>query len=139
MAFPAPTDIDNISEFNSDSILNSVKKLLGLDSSFHAFDPDLIFHINSVLFIMYQMGIGQQFMIYGEDETWSSYLEGRTDLEAVKTYVGAKVRQIFDPPTTGAVKEALENTIKELEWRLFSETDLKVTKPEDLVAYEDKH
>ena len=61
------------------------------------------------------------------------------DLEAVKSYVGAKVRQMFDPPTTGALKEALDNTVKELEWRLFSATDLTVTKPEDIVPYEANH
>lgn len=124
---------------NTDSILISVKKLLGLDPDYKAFDPDIIMHINSVFFIMAQMGIGPQFMIYDEGDSWSSYLEGRTDLEAIKTYIGARVRQMFDPPTTGAVKEALDNTVKELEWRLFSATDLTVTKPEDIVTYEENH
>ena len=120
---------------NTDSILISVKKLLGLDQDYHAFDADLIMHINSVFFIMAQMGIGPTFSIYDESDSWSSYLEGRMDLEAVKTYVGAKVRQLFDPPTVGAVADALDRTIKELEWRLFSATDLTVTKPEDLIDY----
>ena len=124
---------------NTDSILISVKKLLGLDQDYHAFDVDLIMHINSVFFIMAQMGIGPTFSIYDESDSWSSYLEGRMDLEAVKSYVGAKVRQMFDPPTTGALKEALDNTVKELEWRLFSATDLTVTKPEDIVPYEANH
>lgn len=116
-----------------ESILISVKKALGLDSDYPAFDTDIIMDINSVFFIMAQMGIGKQFKIEDEGSTWSEYLDGREDLEAVKTYMYAKVRQIFDPPTVGAVKEALDNTVKELEWRLFSATDLTDTKPEDLV------
>lgn len=118
-----------------DSILNSVKKMLGLDSGYDAFDMDIIMHINSVFFIMAQMGIGKQFRIDDSSSSWSDYLEGREDLEAVKTYMYAKVRQMFDPPTVGAVKEALDNTVKELEWRLFSATDLVDTKPEDLIDY----
>ena len=118
-----------------DSILISVKKMLGLDSAFDAFDMDIVMHINSVFFIMAQMGIGKQFQIEDATSTWSEYLEGRSDLDAVKTYMYAKVRQIFDPPT-GAVADALDRTVKELEWRLFSATDLTDTKPEDLVDYQ---
>lgn len=125
-------------DVNRDSILISVKKLLGIDPDYHAFDADLILHINSVFFIMAQMGIGQKFVIYDESDSWSAYLEGRDDLEAVKSYMYAKVRQMFDPPV-GAVAEALNNTVKELEWRLFSATDLTVTKPEDIVPYEENH
>lgn len=116
-----------------DSILISVKKAIGLDSAYDAFDVDIVMIINSVFFIMAQMGIGKQFRIDGPDAAWSDYLEGREDLEAVKTYMYAKVRQIFDPPTVGAVKEALDNTVKELEWRLFSATDLVDTKLEDIL------
>ena len=119
-----------------DSILISVKKMLGLDSEFDAFDADIIMHINSVFFIMAQMGIGRKFRIDDATSSWSEYLEGRDDLESVKTYMYAKVRQIFDPPTTGAVADALDRTVKELEWRLFSATDLTDTKPEDLVDYQ---
>lgn len=117
-----------------DSILISVKKMLGLDSAYDAFDTDLIMHINSVFFIMAQMGICKKYSIDGPDASWSDYLEGRDDLEAVKTYVYAKVRQIFDPPA-GSVGDALDRTVKELEWRLFSATDLVDTKLEDIVPF----
>lgn len=118
-----------------DSILISVKKALGIDSEFDAFDMDVIMHINSVFFIMAQMGIGKKFMIDGADSTWSEYLEGRSDLEAVKTYMYAKVRQMFDPPV-GGVADALDRTVKELEWRLFSATDLIDTKLEDIKPFD---
>lgn len=121
-----------------ESILISVKKMLGVDSEFDAFDLDIITDINSVFFIMAQMGIGKQFSIEDANSTWSEYLEGREDLAAVKTYVYAKVRQMFDPPTSGILNDALDRTVKELEWRLFSATDLTDTKPEDLVDYQSK-
>lgn len=121
-----------------DSILITVKKMLGLDSEYEAFDLDIIMHINSVFFIMAQMGIGKQFRIEDASSSWSEYLEGRQDLDAVKTYMYAKVRQMFDPPV-GGVADALDRTIKELEWRLFSATDLVDTKPEDIVPYEENH
>ena len=118
-----------------DSILNSVKKALGIDSEFTAFDESLIMHINSVFFIMAQMGIGKNFIIEDSGSTWSDYLDARSDLEAVKTYMYAKVRQIFDPPT-GGVADALDRTVKELEWRLFSATDLIDTKLEDIKPFD---
>ena len=118
-----------------ESILNTIKKLLGLDPDFPAFDDDLVIHINSVFFVMHQMGIGKQFRIEGPDELWADYLDDRLDLEAVRTYMYGKVRQVFDPPTTGALKEALDAMVKEYEWRLFSATDLTDTKPEDIVPY----
>lgn len=118
-----------------DSILNSVKKMLGLDSGYDAFDMDIIMHINSVFFIMAQMGIGKQFKIEDASSSWSEYLDGREDLEAVKSYMYAKVRQMFDPPTSGILSDALDRVVKELEWRLFSATDLTDTKPEDIVPY----
>ena len=43
-----------------DSILTSVKKLLGLAEGYTAFDADLIMHINSVLMILNQMGVGPE-------------------------------------------------------------------------------
>lgn len=35
-----------------DSILTSVKKLLGIDESYEHFDADIIMHINSALVIL---------------------------------------------------------------------------------------
>lgn len=41
-----------------DSILTSVKKLLGLPADYEAFDPDIVMYINTVLMILSQMGVG---------------------------------------------------------------------------------
>ena len=83
-----------------DSILTSVKKLLGLTEEYTAFDTDLIMHINSVLMILRQMGVGPQegFGIVDATATWSDFCKNKADIEAVKSYVAMKVRLLFDPP-----------------------------------------
>ena len=108
-----------------DSILTSVKKLLGLTEEYTAFDPDLIMHINSVLMILRQMGVGPEkgFSISDATATWTEFCEGQVDLEAVKSYVALKVRLLFDPPQSSSMMEATKNLISELEWRLYAECD----------------
>ena len=41
-----------------DSILTSIKKLLGMDADYTAFDTDVIIHINTALAILCQLGVG---------------------------------------------------------------------------------
>ena len=109
-----------------DSILTSIKKLLGITEEYKQFDPDIIIHINSVFLILKQLGIGpeQGFSISGEYETWDQFLpEGSTNLEAVKSYMHIKVKLLFDPPTISAVMEAMNKMAKEYEWRLNVEAE----------------
>ena len=106
-----------------DSILLTVKKGIGIDPSYEAFDPDIIMHINSVLFILTQAGIGPKegFNITGQDETWEDFLgESNTKLSAVQSYVTLKTRLLFDPPQSGTLNEQINKLISELEWRLYS-------------------
>ena len=104
-----------------ESILTSVKKMLGIPKDHTAFDMDLILHINSVFMILTQMGVGPANGFRIEDHTaiWSDFL-GEEDLafESVKTYMGLKVRLIFDPPASSIVAECIKQSIAELEWRL---------------------
>ena len=112
-----------------DSILTSVKKLLGIDAEYTAFDDDLIMHINSVFMILAQIGIGPSngYRITGSSELWNDYLPADTkNLESIKTYVAQKVRLMFDPPTSSIVMECTKQVIDELEWRLYTEVDLEV-------------
>ena len=108
-----------------DSILTSVKKLLGLTEEYTAFDTDLIMHINSVLMILNQMGVGPEkpFSISDATATWSEFCQQRADIEAVRSYVALKVRMLFAPPQSSTVMEATKNLISELEWRLYTECD----------------
>ena len=109
-----------------DSILTSIKKLLGITAEYKQFDPDLIIHINSVFLILKQLGIGpeQGFSISGEYETWKQFLpEGSENFEAVKSYMYIKVKLLFDPPTSSAVMEAMNRMASEYEWRLNVEAE----------------
>lgn len=103
-----------------ESILTSIKKLLGIAEEYEHFDPDIIMHINSVFAILNQLGVGPTggFRIEGEDAVWLDYLEDNVLLETVKTYMGLKVRLIFDPPQSSAVIESMNRLISELEWRI---------------------
>lgn len=106
----------------SDSILLTVRSSCNVGEDNADFDTDLITITNSVLAVLTQLGVGPSggFFITGVDETWTELLgEGDTAyLNHVKTYVGLKVRLIFDPPVSSAVKDSLTNTVNELEWRV---------------------
>ena len=110
-----------------ESILTSIKKLLGITEEYTHFDQDLIMHINTVLAILTQMGVGpaEGFTIEDADAYWEDFLYDKTYLEPVKTYVYLKVRLIFDPPTSSAVMESMKQTISELEWRLYTAAETK--------------
>lgn len=103
-----------------DSILTSIKKLLGVGEEYTHFDADIIMHINSVIFVLTQIGIGpvDGFSITSKDQTWDDFLQGRINIESVKSYVYLKVRLLFDPPNNSFLVEAIERQISEHEWRL---------------------
>lgn len=110
-----------------DSILTSVKKLLGIAEEYTHFDSDIIMHINSVFMILSQLGVGpsEGFRIEDKSTTWDEYITNEDNLDAVKSYMHLKVKILFDPPQSGAVKEATNQMINELEWRLNVETESK--------------
>lgn len=104
-----------------DSILTSIKKLLGIAEEYTDFDADIILHINSVFSILTQLGAGPAsgFSIKDSSAVWNDYIPETTkDLEMIKTYVEIRVRLLFDPPISSAAIEALERNAKELEWRI---------------------
>ena len=103
------------------SILNSIKKLLGITEEYDHFDVDIIMHINSAFMVLTQLGVGPAggFTIEDDLSVWSDFLPvNDPKFEAVKTYIYLKVRIVFDPPTSAAVLSAMERQITELEWRL---------------------
>lgn len=105
----------------NDSILTSIKKLLGITEEYEHFDADIIMHINSVFMVLNQLGVGpaKTFAISDKTATWDEFLGDNTDLEAVKTYIYMKVRLVFDSNSLGsAVIESMKALIAEFEWRL---------------------
>lgn len=113
-----------------DSILTSIKKLLGIDEYCDHFDTEIIIHINSALMVLNQLGVGppEGFMITDSNQTWSDFIPDRTDIESIKTYVFLKVKLIFDPPQMSALIDSMKNTISELEWRIMVAVDPVKTK-----------
>lgn len=115
-----------------ESILISIKKMLGITKEYDHFDNDLIMHINSVFMILTQLGVGPSsgFTITGEYETWDTFLPEGQNLEAVKSYMYMKVRLLFDPPSSSIVMECMNRMISELEWRLKVEAEFHIASEE---------
>lgn len=107
-----------------ESILTSIKLLLGAPKEYTAFDQQIIMHINSVFTILHQLGVGPKtpFKITDADTEWSEFATDG-DIEAVKEYVYCKVRLVFDPPSNSFVVDILNKRIDELEWRLNVKCD----------------
>ena len=108
-----------------DSILKSTKLAVGVEPSYSVFDQQLIMNINSVFGTLNQLGVGPPtaFEIEDETPTWSDFFAGRKNLGPVKSYMQLRVRLLFDPPTVGFVLTAMQEQIKELEWRLNVERE----------------
>lgn len=104
----------------SDSILTSTKKILGIEADYTAFDPDIIMHINAVFSTLTQLGVGPEagFMIEDASTTWDALLGTDLPLNAVKQYVHLRVKAVFDPPQSSYAVAAMQDQIKEHEWRL---------------------
>lgn len=104
-----------------ESILTSIKKLLGIIEEYEHFDVDIIMHINSAFSVLTQLGVGPEegFRIEDASAVWSDFLYDDPCLEMVRTYVYLKVKQGFDSnSSSSAVIEAINRQIQELEWRI---------------------
>lgn len=103
-----------------DSILTSVKKLLGIADGYVDFDTDIIIHINSVFFVLTQLGVGpvEGFSIQDKTAVWSNFIQDANKIEATKSYIYMKVRLLFDPPQSTALIDSFNRLIAEFEWRL---------------------
>lgn len=103
-----------------ESILTSVKKMLGIPEDYEHFDADIIMHINSVFMILTQLGVGpaEGFTIMDEDAAWNDFIQDNKKIQSVKSYMYLKVRLLFDPPLSSAVIDSMTRLINELEWRL---------------------
>ena len=109
------------------SILNTIKKALGLDPSYDVFDTDIVMHINSTFATLNQLGVGPEegFSIEDDNATWQDFLGlvETNKLLSVKSYMYLKVRLLFDPPTTSFAIDAMKKNAEEYEWRLNVQTD----------------
>ena len=108
-----------------ESILTSIKKLLGIAEHDTSFDTDVIMHINTVFMFLRRVGVGPEggFSIEDSSAKWTDFIEDTTKVEGIKTYVYIRVKLIFDPPTTSAILENFKEMARELEWSLNIECD----------------
>lgn len=104
----------------SASILDSTKKILGLEADYTAFDLDIITHINTVFSDLQLLGVGpvEGFAIEDAEAEWDDFLDSDFKMNSVKTYVYLRVRLLFDPPTTSYLINSLQDQLRALEWRL---------------------
>jgi hypothetical protein len=104
----------------STSILTSIKKLLGIDATYTAFDTDILIHINTYFSVLNQVGGTPVagFSISSADQTWEDFIGDVKNVEMVKTYIYLRVRLVFDPPATSFAIDAMKKVADELEWRL---------------------
>lgn len=103
-----------------ESILTSIKKMLGITEDYDHFDADIIMHINSIFMVLNQLGVGPKegFMIEDDSAVWSDFVPESQHLGTIKSYIYLRVRLLFDPPTSSAVIESMNRIAHEFECRL---------------------
>ena len=105
---------------NNDSILTSIKKLMGLTEEYDAFDQDILILINSVLFELEQIGVKAKegFVLSDKTAVWSDYSDDDRLLNALKPYIYMKTKLTFDPPTSSGALDSMNRIIDRFEWRI---------------------
>lgn len=109
-----------------DNILITIKTMLGITKDNTYFDDTIIPLINNAFFVLHQLGVGTEkpFMLSDGSEEWNEFID-EGEIEAVKNYIFQKVKVVFDPPSNSSHLSAMENNIKEMEWRMNVAVDPK--------------
>jgi len=107
----------------STTILDDVKKQVGIVPDYDAFDDQLLLDINAAFATLHQLGVGPEegFLVEADTE-WESYISTER-LNFIKSYISMKVKVMFDPPTSSFALDALNKQIEEYEWRICSEVE----------------
>lgn len=110
---------------NEESILDYVKKLLGIQKEYTYFDPDVIYGINAAFAVLTQLGVGPEvgFMVSDSSAKWNEFVQDVSQLSLIKEYVCLKTRLLFDPPANNVLLEAYNKTASEYEWRIYVASD----------------
>lgn len=105
---------------NEESILVYVKKLLGIQSDYNHFDPDIIYGINAAFAVLTQLGVGPEsgFSISDDSTKWDEFVSDTTRLSLIKPYVYLKTKMLFDPPSSNVLTDSINKIISEYEFRL---------------------
>ena len=108
----------------SDSILNTVKTMLGPSEDYDAFDTDIIVHINSAFERLCELGVGPSdpFSIEDDTSTWEEFSSNAT-WQAIR-YIVLYVKKVFDPTANATIKQAYEEELNKLEWLMNSVSEV---------------
>ena len=111
-----------------ESILLTIKEMLGPSGDYEAFDAEIIMHINTAIMALTQMGVGPEegFMIHDDSAIWSDFISESNELkllQGVKSYIYFNVKLVFDPPASSSAVEAINRQLAQVEWRMFHEVD----------------
>ena len=108
-----------------DSILNTIKGMLGIEGDDAGFDQEILLNINTVLSYLYQIGVGDEPKhIFGSSETWTDLFDDSPELiDLIKSYIFMKVRLLFDPPSSSFVLNSLSEQIDEIQWRIYTQAE----------------
>lgn len=113
------TNENNISE----SILLSVKDLLGLEPEIKDFDTSIIININSAIFTLTQLGM-DSFQVKDENDKYSDWIHDQNLIYPISQYLFLKTKIIFDSSTLNTIViEQMKEAIKELECRINYELE----------------
>lgn len=108
----------------TESVLDTIKTMIGPSVLYDGFDTDLMVHINSTLMYLAQMGVVPDgTKITSNSNTWHDIIGDETKLEGIKSYLYFKARIMFDPPASATILTAYQEEIKQLEWRMFITCD----------------
>lgn len=121
-----------------ESILTSIKKLLGIVEEDKQFDIDIIIHINTVMMALTQIGVGpsEGFAITDEYSTWEDFIGDKPYLNSVKSYMYLRVRSLFDPPPSSAAIDSMKKLADEFEWRLQVAVENNKSTEKEETSYE---
>lgn len=104
-----------------ETILVTCKRnMSGITPDNHDFDQEILDHINTYLSVLNGLGIGVESFTATAESTWSDFLgDDVSYYQMAKTFIPNKIKYWWDPPTVGAAVNAIQESNKELEFRLM--------------------
>lgn len=110
-----------------ESILDSIKRRLGLSTDYIPFDKELIGFINSAMSILTQYGIGPKkgYQIEALNDTWEDYLGDKVVQRGLaEEYIFLYVKQAWDPTGSDTISNVITERLKELTYRLILQAEV---------------
>lgn len=103
-----------------ESILNTIKKKIGISEDDTCFDEDILTEINTACAYLSQLGVTSfdNFTVCDSSATWDECISDRAKLADIKTFIYLRCKLLFDPPTNSFLVKLLQDELRECEWRI---------------------